>query len=267
MNGLQKGIKIAAICLAVFIISSIASGFLFMISLITDFYPTKNKLDNFVEIYEDITKVDIDLSAAKLIIKPGNKFKVEAKNITEKFTSNSINNTLKIKETNQRFFHNKHVAEITLYIPKEFLLDELTIDNGTGKLEIYNILINNFKLDQGAGIVKITNSQFKNINIEGGIGETKILSSILNNLDLEAGIGSINIEASITGNSKIECGIGKIDLELLGNETDYQLNVTKGIGNIVINNQKQTNNTIYGNGNNKLKIDGAIGEISINFIN
>ena len=267
MTGLQKSIKILAICFAVFIITSIASGILFIGSIITDFSKVTNKLADFGEIYENVNKIDIDISAAKLTIKQGETFKVEATNINDNFKVTSIDNNLKIKETSKWHFNKKNVTDIILYIPQGFLLDELTINNGAGKLEINNILATNFKLNQGAGVITITDSRFNNSSIKGGVGEINIFSSVLSNLDLNAGVGSINIEANIIGNNKIKCGIGEIDLHLLGNKSDYQINVSKGIGNIKIDNVNQANNTVYGNGNNKLEINGGIGEISISFNN
>lgn len=266
MNGIQKSIKILAICFAFFIIANIVSSIFFSLSFISSFGQSNNKSESFSEVYDYIDEIDINLSASKLTIKEGTEFKVEAEKISNTFTSKLINNTLRIEENKKWFLHKHNAANIIIYVPKGEFLDQLLIDSGAGSIEISNILVNNFKINQGAGLVKITNSEFNKTNINGGVGEVKIINSILNDLDLESGVGSVNINSSITGNSNIESGIGKIAL-VLDNESNYQLEVTKGIGSIYINNKTQANDTIYGSGNNKLKIDGGIGEINIKFNN
>lgn len=262
MNGIQKAIKIGAICFAVFIISSIISSVLFALSFIPGIKNDSQIMD-FTESYNNIHNVDIDISAAKLYIKEGNEFNVEATNITEEFTSKLNNDTLKIKEV-KRFFNRNKTATITIYIPKNYLLDELIIDSGAGLVEIENTLANIFDVNQGAGKLVIKNSDFNITKIDGGVGEINISNSILNDLKLQAGVGKININSEITGSSYIESGIGEVEL-LLKNEEDYGLQITKGIGTIYINGKKQSNDTVHGNGNNKIKIDSGIGEIKINF--
>lgn len=261
MSDLQKGIKIAAIILAIVIIGWIISSATFVLSLIAG--TSNKKLGNYVEVYQNIENVNIDLVATKIIIKEGTEFKLEAKNITNKFSATVSDDTLNIKEKNTSFSNKKNVKEIILYIPNE--INNLEINSGAGTVDIDNIIVGDIKIHQGAGVVNIMNSHLKKVDIEGGVGETKITASRLNDIDIEAGVGSIYIEANITGNNKIECGVGKTNLILLGNEEEYQLEVEKGLGSITINNEKQTNNTTYGNGLNTLSVEGGIGDISINF--
>ncbi len=261
MTDLQKGIKLSAIILAIIIIGFIIKSLTIGLSLITG--TSNNKLGNYIEVYQNIENVNIDLTATKIIIKEGTEFKLEAKNITTKFSATVFNTTLNIKEKTTTFSNKRNVEEIILFIPNE--LKNIVINNGAGSLKIDNIVVEDIKVQQGAGIINITNSRLNKVDIEGGVGETKITSSILNDIDIEAGVGNVYIEADITGKNKIESGVGKTKLILLGNEEDYQIDVEKGLGKITINNQKQTNNTTYGNGSNTLKVEGGIGDISIIF--
>ena len=54
---------------------------------------------------------------------------------------------------------------------------------------------------------------------------------------------------------------------ILNRDENYQIHVDKGLGNISINNEKQNDNSIYGLGRNKIKINGGIGEVEILFKN
>ena len=120
-------------------------------------------------------------------------------------------------------------------------------------------------MDHGAGILTITNSNFNNADIDGGAGKITINSSTLNNLDMDAGVGEVEIEANITGDSEINCGVGEVNITLLGNKDDYSIRTEKGIGSIKINNENQESNSVYGNGSNKIELEGGVGSISVSF--
>lgn len=265
MSGLQKSIKIIAVCFAVFIITNIVSALLFGVALVIKITnPVKNS-EEYSNTYSYIENIDIDIGAASLVIKEGTSFKLVVSEASKSFKETYINNTLKIDE-NTRWFYQKNASNIILYIPKNHLLSEVIIDSGAGKIKIEGILANDFKINQGAGTVTINNSHFNNTIINGGVGEFLIDKSKLNNLDLDAGIGNIAINSEITGNSKIDSGVGKVNLNL-NNKEEYRLDITKGIGSIYIDKVNQPNDIIYGTGKNNLKIDSGIGEININFIN
>lgn len=261
MSGLQRGIKILGICLAVFIIANIASAILFTFSLITDISMGHIKSENYTEVYKNVKNIDIDLSATKLYIKQGDEFKLEANNISNSFKANFDNGTLKIKETGRWFSNKQNKSVVTLYLPQ--FISELNIHYVAGTCDIDNISVDEFSISNGAGKVNITKSSFNKTNIEGGIGELIISSSFLNDIDLDSGIGNIDIEAVVTGNSKIDSGIGKVKLSLLGDKDDYQIISSKGIGRISIDGDLEI--TSYGNGKNKIEVGSGIGDISINF--
>lgn len=265
MSGLQKSIKIIAVCFAVFIITNIVSALLFGFSLVIKITnPVKNS-EEYSNTYSYIENINIDIGAANLVIKEGTEFKLVASDVSKNFKETYINNTLKIDE-NTRWFYQKNSSNIILYIPKNHLLSEVIIDSGAGKIKIDGISANDFKINQGAGTVTINNSHFNNTIINGGVGDFIIDKSKTNNLDLDAGIGNIAINSEITGNSKIDSGIGKISLNL-NNKEEYRLDITKGIGSIYIDKVSQPNDIIYGTGKNNLIIESGIGGIDINFTN
>lgn len=267
MNGVQKGIKIFAICLAVFIIIHIVGGILFGLSIITNigFGEDKIVVENYTQTYQEVEKIDIDTISSNLVIRSGNEFKVEANNLSNYLSSELKQGILKIKEKKASFWSNNSSGVIIVYIPNEITLKELKIDSGAGKIEISNISVDNFDIDQGAGLLEIKDSKFRKVDIDGGAGEIKISESILNDVKMDAGVGKITLEAEITGNSKIECGIGEMNISLLGNKEDYSVMIEKGIGNIKIDGEEQTNNTVYGKGKNKLSLEGGIGNIAVEF--
>jgi len=271
MNGLQKIIKILAICFAIFLIVNIVGGILFGMSILTNITSKEDKqtVQTFSEIYKDVNKIDINSIGANLTIKAGDEFKVESNNIKNNFTSKIINGNLKIEEhktwpwSNIWSWEDNSYGEIIVYIPKEKVLDKLEIDSGAGKIQIEDATVEDFDIDQGAGVLTIKNSKFNKTDIDGGAGEIVVTSTVLNNLKMSAGIGKITLNAEITGKSKIECGVGEVEIELIGDENKYRISAEKGIGNIEINNQQYVSNTVYGRGENDIKIEGGVGNITV----
>lgn len=263
MTSAQKVIKGCAIAFAIFIIIMIFNGILFALR-VTGIFTTPSGDVNFEEQYENVYELDIDNSATNLIIKSGDKLKVEARNVSSSFSSKVSGGKLQIKEkANWGLFGNK-VGEIEITLPHNLKLDNLKISAGAGKIEINDVTTSNLKIEQGAGLVKIQNSNFKKTDIDGGAGEINIQNSILEDLDLDSGVGKVSIEGEILGISKIDSGVGETNL-LLGNRNNYSIYVEKGIGSIKIDSEEIKSETTNGNGENKIKIDGGIGAINVDF--
>ena len=79
--------------------------------------------------------------------------------------------------------------------------------------------------------------------------------------------GNADITSAIKGKSTINCGVGETNINLLGRQSDYTLDINTGIGSVTINNSDIKGNTIIGNGQCKLEVDGGVGAINISFVN
>lgn len=257
MSGVQKGIKIAAIILAIFIICLIINVVLALLG----FFGYSKGDNDFIKSYINISNVEIDLGSANIEIKHGTEFRVEASNVADSFKVKEHNGNLSIEEDNFWFWNNSG-GEIILYVPNE--LTKLDIDTGSGTTIINNITAQNLNIDQGAGMIEINNSNFSNSEIDGGTGSITVTNSIFRDMELDSGIGQINFTGEILGRSYISAGIGEINLNLTGSEELYSLTIDKGIGDIKINGESY-NNSSYGTGNNEIDINGGIGSIEINF--
>ena len=90
MNSGQKAIKIAAICLAVFIIINIVNAIFMGLSFIGGFHPNHQEGKHFVETYEQVKKIKLDINAASVKVLLGDELKVEATDVSNRFTSKCI---------------------------------------------------------------------------------------------------------------------------------------------------------------------------------
>lgn len=214
------------------------------------------------EISSNITSLDIEVGAVDLVIKKGNSFKIETDNKYIKVQEK--NSKLSISERDHITFFNNDQNNLIIYIPENYLFQNIKLEAGTGKLDIEELIVNSLELEFGAGKTIINNLIVNNYTeIDSGVGEVDILDGSLTNLDLESGVGKFSLNSKLIGNTKIEAGVGDINLNILGNINDYKIVTTTGIGNIKINGSTVTK-TIYGNGNNNIVIEGGIGSININ---
>lgn len=267
MSGLQKTIKYIAIAFAIYLTFNILYGIMYGISFMGSLFDNdKNdvteRLDNF-EINKNTLLLDIDVSSSSIIIKEGDSFRAESNN--KYINSKQDNNKLYITERKHNLLNNKD-NELIIYIPTDFVIDAVLIDNGAGKVNIEALTTKELYLNLGAGKVDINNlSVLEKAKIDGGAGDLTINAIDIHNLDLSMGIGKLSLTSKLIGNSKINCGVGEMNLSLIGTLDDYEVSLDKGVGNATIDGYNMKDNNTYGMGINKIDIDGGIGSIDINF--
>lgn len=247
------------------LISLIIVVVLVLLTIYIVFNTTDNVKDtedsyNNLDIISNIKNYDIKLDSAKLIIEEGNKFTISTNNKYISLTEEE--SKIKIKEKDHFSFKNSSTLKIT--IPKNYSFNNLNIVSDGGIVNISNLNVNELSLQLKAGSL-VLNDVIVNdkLTIIGGAGTIDVKNSDISNLSLVVGVGNCNISASLKNNNVIEAGVGQLNIELLDNIDDYKIKLTKGIGDITINNLKITDNNTFGNGNKNISLTGGIGPISI----
>ena len=122
----QKIIKWFGIFLAIFLIINIISGismavftFFEAVDFFNDYQTSVLDTNKELEIKEEITALNIDLSITKLIIQEGTSFKVETNN--DSLINYQKNNTLYIKEESGNWFQKYKNLELVITLPNDFL--------------------------------------------------------------------------------------------------------------------------------------------------
>lgn len=277
----QKVIKYLAIALAIFLIVNIIGAILSIIGIIGGIAFFTNTITDVKEEIvqespeyleqpevitdniniEDIVKFEIEVKYSNLEIKKGD-FKVESNDTNVKCTQKG--NELIVKETGNNWLRNKEGNKVIIYIPENKEFNEIEIDTGAGNIEIESLNTKGLSFSIGAGKVEINNLKVTNeAEIDGGAGKVDILSGEICNLNLDMGIGEFNICTKLLGNNDIEQGMGKLTIKLRDSQENYTIRTRKGMGSITIDGKEAQNNSIYGNGQNILNIEGGMGAIEI----
>lgn len=271
MKQAQKVIKYVAIAfglyLAINIIGWIVFGFTMLLGIDVGrniFTGNGTNTIQYGQVFTDVEELDIEIAFADFEVKIGEELKVEGQ-IYEDFKIKVENKTLKIQDVNKRWiFNSNDVVKVTLYVPENFEFAKAEIEIGAGTTNIEKLKAADFDLNLGAGAVKIQNCEAQKSDIECGAGKVTIENSTLKNLKLDTGVGEFSYSGYILGNSTIECGIGKLTLDLDGGEELYSVEADHGVGAIKLNGNKIEDGKTQGSGENKIKIEGGIGEIKIN---
>lgn len=263
----QKLVKFFAIILAITLIISIVSFALTLIFSVLHIINIKDASEitnkEVVNVYSEdlLDNLELDVISANVFVKEGEKFQVTT---NSKYISlRQVEDTFLIQEEEHIIKDN---ASVTICIPKDFDFKEVEINIGAGELEIEVLNANRLEFNLGAGNTNIYDINVEEAIIDTGAGTLNISSGIIDKLKLDTGVGDVTLSLNILEDADIDAGIGNLELTLLGKEELYTLDISKGLGNITIDDMIMTLDTVIGNGNINIKITGGIGNIDVNFL-
>lgn len=256
-----------AICLIVLIFGGISAVMLSLTGVITS-HNNETKHDKIINDElkdyafkgESYDKLKIDVLAADVIIKSGDKFTVQYSG--DGFSFDDEKGKLKIENSLQP----GSAGQIVVTVPEKKSFKKIELNAGAGSVVIDWLLCDVLDFDLGAGraeidYLKVTSQG----DIDCGVGELKLNSGELNNLDISLGVGKTTMRANFTGKSSVEAGVGKLDLVLLGGKKSYTIDAESGLGEFKLENEKITGKAIIGDGSSLVELDGDIGSVNVTF--
>lgn len=275
MTTTQKIIKYLAIAFALFLVISIFSIIFGLsreiISSINSDKKESELLEEYTTISNNVNNIEsfkIDISNDDIEIKEGEKFEVKTNDPDVKFYHE--NSIVKIKTDKTFSWHlsNSSRGTIIIYLPNEFNISELDLNLGAGKIDIDKLFVETLLMDLGAGTMTAKEiNVYEKAAINGGTGNINIYSGTINNLNLKLGAGNASIQSDLTGSNTLTTGVGKLNLGLSRSKDNYKFDISKGLGNIILNDFDVSEDILIGDGETKIKISGAIGNIIINTSN
>ena len=272
MTTTQKIIKYLAIAFALFLVISIFSIIFGLsreiISSINSDKKDSKLLEEYTTISNNVNNIEsfkIDISNDDIEIKEGEKFEVKTNDPDVKFYHENSKVKIKTDKTFSWHLSNSSRGTIIIYLPNEFNISELDLNLGAGKIDIDKIFVETLLMDLGAGTMTAKEiNVYEKATINGGAGNINIYSGTINNLNLKLGAGNASIESDLTGSNTLTTGVGKLNLGLSRSKDNYKFDISKGLGNIILNDFDVSEDILIGDGEAKIKISGAVGNIIIN---
>ena len=272
MTTTQKIIKYLAIAFALFLVISIFSIIFGLsreiISSINSDKKDSKLLEEYTTISNNVNNIEsfkIDISNDDIEIKEGEKFEVKTNDPDVKFYHENSKVKIKTDKTFSWHLSNSSRGTIIIYLPNESNISELDLNLGAGKIDIDKIFVEILLMDLGAGTMTAKEiNVYEKATINGGAGNINIYSGTINNLNLKLGAGNASIESDLTGSNTLTTGVGKLNLGLSRSKDNYKFDISKGLGNIILNDFDVSEDILIGDGETIIKISGAVGNIIIN---
>lgn len=211
-----------------------------------------------------VNELDVEIGALNFVIKKeGDSFSLSKHEYIDFFVDGE---KLVIKEKNRKWFERVE-GSVVLMVPEDYDFLDIDIESGGGKVELYELNARNLDLELGAGSLILNKINVTNkADIEGNTGKVEIKNGTFNNIDCYVSVGSLQFFGKITGESSFETSIGSCDVKLIGDSKIYTINAFKGLGDFIIGNYVINEDTIFGLGKTKIKINGGIGGVVVKFV-
>ena len=221
---------------------------------------TVNESDVFTK--EQVSELEIDLLVADITVLKGDSIEIDS--TKNSFRVYNRNGKLSLEEKNTLFSRDEN-RHVTIRLPEDFTFKKVDIDTGAGDISAELLSTEYLELDVGAGYVTFDELNVtKKCDIDCGAGTFSVKNGSLHNLDFSLGVGKADISAHVLANADIESGVGELRLKLLGGKEAYTLAIEKGLGILTVDSQL-ISDSLIGNGENKIKIEGGVGNINVSF--
>lgn len=289
MNSFQRVIKYCAIGFAILLAIGIITFMVNMVYAVVTFSSggfrsggfhsgmkfndSDIKTVNFDETFTGVTGLDIDNSTGNLKIVTGDTFRVEGVDVFEGFKAEvDASGTLTVSD-NESGFHffgfdingfNSPNSKITVYVPSDFMADEVRIESGAGAVTMENLSTDYLYISAGAGNIKGSTLKADRVKFEGGVGSIDLEDVTFMDTSFECGVGNVFISGTLLEENKFNCGVGEVSLKLKGNINDYDLDVESGVGTVRVNGKKieeQEHTNRFAD--HSIEVDGGVGSVRI----
>ena len=210
---------------------------------------------------EAIKSIDAKFGVCRVLVKEGEEFNVEQKNMGTNKVDIKISKDGVLSITNKEnligifsgisFKKNSLCPTVIITLPRNLFLDNLVVDMGGGSFEARTI-----------------NLTSKSTRLTVGAGQIVFKDLTSTQTELNCGMGSIDIQGKLTNKINAECGMGSIVATVFGTESDYSYKAQVGLGEVKIG-----NNTISGlsqyvssvENQNNITANCGMGAIKVNF--
>ncbi len=268
MTAWQKAIKYAALALAVLLIAVIILGIVSAVDGIAGIFRGESAAGDMesCNVGNDYERLYIDIKGGQLEIRTGDSFALKTNHKYLKVSGDG--KQLSIRENDRVLKPSVYNdVKVILTIPKGHVFDRVEITTGAGTVDIQALEADYVNLELGAGEVTVDRlAAYKASQIETGAGRLTLENGDLQNLDLELGVGEVRIQGKFLGDCRVDMGVGQVTMELLGSPEEYSVSMEKGIGQGTLDGKPMESDRTYGTGPNKLRVEGGVGSIDIDFV-
>lgn len=233
----------------------------------------QNGYDNKEQFSTDLIeslRVDFSYGTVDIITYDGEDILVDVSNASSDYTCKDNSGVLTINDNkyNSWLSAGDDATYLMIQIPESHMLNELKLTIGAAQVTINNLTVENLKIDVGAGTFEGTNlSVADEASLEVGAGTFNLYNFECQDIDLDCGVGKAYIEGVVYGDVKATAGAGEVEFNLIGDEEDFDYELSCSVGNISLNGQSYNGldrkKKIDNGGSQNFKADCSVGRIKI----
>ena len=206
----------------------------------------------------------------ELQVSDDDSFRVEADGM-RKFQGYVEDNMLVIRGTSKANSNSEGnlSGSISLYIPAGYSFDNVTLDLGAGSLSVEELRTDNLEANVGAGKMDFTRLNADQATLDCGAGQLIVEELNSRVVEISVGMGSVRLTGDVTESLTGECSMGELKLTLAGAQTDFNYDLSCGMGEMKVGensyngmaNEKQINNRAV----KDMQLECAMGSVKVEF--
>ena len=177
---------------------------------------------------------------------------------------------LKITTGGIYFTHEEEPSgNATVYLPDQ-MYEELTLDMGAGEVSGDLPECKKMSVRLGAGECDLDYIKAEEVELEVGAGECTIGLLEAEEVNADIAMGEFKAKAAIGKDFDAKVGMGEIAMEIIGEEDDFDYDVTVGAGEVRIGTRSYSGVGSGGSQKNgqdrEIEVDCGMGQVTITFV-
>lgn len=207
----------------------------------------------------------------KIQVSEDDCFRVEADGM-RKFQGYVEDGTLVIRGTSKVSSNNEGNlnGSIYLYVPKDYYFEKVTLDLGAGSMTVEELQADSLEANVGAGKMAFGTLDADQVTLDCGAGQLTVEELNSRVVEASVGMGSLRLNGDVTESLTGECSMGEMKLTLTGEQTDFNYDLSCGMGELKVGDdsyngmaqEKQINNQAARN----MQLECAMGSVVVEFL-
>ena len=221
---------------------------------------------------QGITELQVQAGGCvmKIEISEDDCFRVEADGM-RKFQGYVEGDTLVIRGTSKVNSNSEGNlnGSIYLYVPKEYYFEKVALDLGAGSLDVEELQTGSLEANVGAGKMAFKALDADQATLDCGAGQLTVEELNSRKVEASVGMGILHLTGDITESLSGDCSMGQLKLTLAGEQTDFNYDLSCGMGELKVGDdsyngmaqEKQINNQA----DKDMQLDCAMGSVVVEF--
>lgn len=147
------------------------------------------------------------------------------------------------RKSERHIIKNTDTAHMVVTLPRGKKLNEFEVKLGAGSasLQETELCCGRIRMETGAGKIKVGKmTADERVDVEIGAGAVELASVQTQALNVACGVGQFGMHGRVPEGLTVDCGVGHCDIDLEGKETDYNYDISCGIGKVSVNGNRMS---------------------------